>query len=126
MEKVKDEMGQLSNQKVIQLLTVHDSEISALSKRTEALQSDISNISDKLDTFYKELTTILNRPVLSVSSSLTVIKDVGLIVGLIVGGIVYVASSSYEARIAIIEEKNRTGIEVLKDQIKELKGIRSQ
>lgn len=121
MEKVKQHSDD-DIQKILNVLTQHDSEIGVLSASTKDLKVNMEKISTKLDSFHSELLNVLQRPQVSLASSLTVVKDVFLIVGLIVGGIVYVASASYEARMTLMEERHKNVIE----KIMKIEGTRPQ
>ncbi len=98
-------------QRILGILTQHDAEITVLSSSTKEIKGNMEKISTKLDSFHSELLNVLQRPQLSLGASLTTIKDIFFIVGLVVGGIVYVASSHYEARMSLMEEKHKMVIE---------------
>jgi len=117
MEKVKTELSP----DIIKILTTHDADIEMLKANGVELKRDINILSSKLDNFHSEVVKVLNRPVVSLASSLTVMKDVFLIVGLVVGGIVYVASASYDARMSLMEERQKMTTE----KIMKLEGPRS-
>ena len=117
MEKVKTELSP----DIIKILTTHDADIEMLKANGVELKRDINILSSKLDNFHSEVVKVLNRPVVSLSSSLTVMKDVFLIVGLVVGGIFYVASASYDARMSLMEERQKMTTE----KIMKLEGPRS-
>ena len=110
MEKMKPEVAEFSP-KILQILTAHDSDIESLKTNGIELKKEIGVVSSKLDLFHAELTKVLNRPVLSLTQVLAVVKDVGLIVGFLVGGIIYVASSHYEARLVKIEAQIERGFQ---------------
>lgn len=115
MEQVKQELSA----EIIKLLTTHDADIEMLKSNSVELKRDVHAVSTKLDTFHAEIAKVINRPVLSLSSSLTVMKDVFLIVGLVVGGIIYVASASYEARMSLVEERQKMVVE----KVSKLEGL---
>lgn len=103
MEKIKQELSP----DIIKLLTTHDADIEMLKANGVELKRDINIISSKLDNFHSEVVKVLNRPAFSLPSSLSILKDVFLIIGLVVGCIVYVATASYEARMSLVEERQK-------------------
>lgn len=109
MEKVKSE----PSPDIIKLLTTHDADIEMLKANGAELKRDINIVSAKLDSFHNEVLKVLNRPAFSLPSSLSIMKDVFLIIGLVVGCIVYVATASYEARMSLVEERQKMTMEKL-------------
>lgn len=102
MEKVKPDVSDLSP-RILQILTAHDSDIEVLKANSIELKKEIGGVSSKLDLFHAELTKVLNRPVLSFKDILSVAKDIGIFASLIVGAIIYIAGSHYDARLVKME-----------------------
>lgn len=109
---------------LIKGLLAHDAEITMLTKTTESLKVDINGISNKIDAFHSELTRLLSRPQLSISNTLSTAKDIGIMVGLAVSCIVYVASTALESRIVLLEEKQKASIERVTADIKRLEEVK--
>jgi len=111
---------------VVKLLSGHDTEIKLLREQTDSLKEIVQIIATKLDRVHSDLASLSSRPIISLPAILAVVKDVLLIMGGLVGGIIYIANANNAAQMALLTERQQANYRHFNDKLEYMKKEHNQ
>ena len=100
--------SEMKHDDVLELVRTHDSDIKLLSSQMSSVSNAVNDVAKKLDSIVGIVNQTANKPTFNASQTLNTVKDIAILVGLIVTGIVYVARSDFQQDFALMGERQKS------------------